>query len=61
MNAQNLIVLIQMNAIMVRVESMKAQNQLRKAQGEYPEYHLADFDTYADQLDSLSCEVSHEC
>ncbi len=60
MNATNLQLQIEAMSVMVRVEGMKAQNAKRAMMDEYPEYELADFDTYACQLEAIMQAVSHE-
>ena len=57
MSPHNLRIQIRAMAVLAQVEGMKAQNELRLVQGEYPEYSFSDFDTYVDMLNTLSLEV----
>ena len=60
MNAHNLQLQIQAMAVMVRVDGMKAENQVREQLGHSLAYQEDSFEIMACELDGIMQSVSHE-
>jgi len=60
MNSHNLQLMLQAQAIMIRVEGMKAENQTRAANGDAAAYGEEHFQAESDTMGFIMQDVSHE-